>query len=181
MDFCIQDLRPFDGITTEWIQKAAEIYGFTWKRRGVGQNFIQPDYRKLFGHVLHAALDGKETANCEFSEAKHGETFTVLLNADTRRDAEAALTGAMGGGQDIAELNQVLAESKRVVVKRMRAAASARRALQKGPSQVQDLLLLDATPFDHVSRSPRQAGRAGGALRRDRRAKFVTPADSSFR
>ena len=99
----------------------------TTKGKNLVQNFIQPDYRKLFGHVLHAALDGKETANFEVSEAKHGETFTVLLNADTRRDAEAALTGAMGGGQDIAELNQVLAESKRVVVKRMRAAASARR------------------------------------------------------
>ena len=80
----------------------------TTKGKNLVQNFIQPDYRKLFGHVLHAALDGKETANFEVSEAKHGETFTVLLNADTRRDAEAALTGAMGGGQDIAELTRYL-------------------------------------------------------------------------
>ena len=49
-----------------------------------------------------------------FSAAKHGQIFTALLNAATRRDAEGGITSVVGGGQDITELNQVLAESKRV-------------------------------------------------------------------
>ena len=56
--------------------------------------------------MLH--LMARRQLTLRFLKQKHGETFTVLLNADTRRDAEAALTGAMGGGQDIAELTRCL-------------------------------------------------------------------------
>ena len=65
--------------------------------------------------VLNDALVGKETANFEFVLiSKHGEAFTVLLNATTRRDEKGNVTGVVGVGQDITELDQVLAESKRV-------------------------------------------------------------------
>ena len=37
-----------------------------------------------------------------------------MLNATTRRDSKGNVTGVVGIGQDITELNQVLAESKRV-------------------------------------------------------------------
>ena len=106
-----------DGMITQWIEKAAEISGFTLRRtkgKNLVQNFIQPDYRKSVGHVLQTALDGKRQLTWRLSESKHGETFTVLLNAATRRDAEGGITGVVGGGQDITEPNQVLAESKRV-------------------------------------------------------------------
>ncbi len=71
--------------------------------------------RTSVSHVLHDALVGKETANSELVlKSKHDATFTVLLNATTRRDAKGNVTGVVGVGQDITELNQVLAASKRV-------------------------------------------------------------------
>ena len=47
-------------------------------------------------------------------EAQFGRTFTGLLNATTRRDGKRYVTGVAGVGQDITELSQVMATSKRV-------------------------------------------------------------------
>ena len=47
-------------------------------------------------------------------ESEHGDAFTVLLHATTRRDAKGNGTGVVGVGQDITERNQVMATSKRV-------------------------------------------------------------------
>ena len=42
------------------------------------------------------------------------DTFTVLLNATTRRDWRGNVTGVAGVGQDTTALNQMLAQSERV-------------------------------------------------------------------
>ena len=106
------------GIVTEWNRKAAEISGFP-KQETMGQNlvqnFIEADYKKAVGEVLQDAVAGRETANFEFAlKSKFGRTFTVLLNATTRRDGKGNVTGVVGVGQDITELSQVMATSKRV-------------------------------------------------------------------
>eukprot|EP00931_Biecheleriopsis_adriatica_P080436 TRINITY_DN5377_c0_g1_i8.p1 TRINITY_DN5377_c0_g1~~TRINITY_DN5377_c0_g1_i8.p1 ORF type:complete len:257 (-),score=61.52 TRINITY_DN5377_c0_g1_i8:29-799(-) len=107
-----------NGLVTEWNRKAAEISGFTKEEtmgRSLVQNFIQPENRRSVSDVLNNALNGKETANFEFVlMSKHGEKFTVLLNATTRRDGKGNITGVVGVGQDITELNKVLAQSKLV-------------------------------------------------------------------
>ncbi len=107
-----------NGMVTEWNQKAAEISGYP-KQETMGknlvQNFIQPDYRMSVSDVLQNDVAGNETANFEFVlKSKHGEAFTVLLNATTRRDGKGNVTGVVGVGQDITELNQVMATFKRV-------------------------------------------------------------------
>ena len=48
--------------------------------------------------------------------SKHGDTFTVLLNATTRRDVEGGITSIVGGGPDVTELNQVLAKPQRMQI-----------------------------------------------------------------
>eukprot|EP00930_Biecheleria_cincta_P053498 TRINITY_DN3901_c0_g1_i2.p1 TRINITY_DN3901_c0_g1~~TRINITY_DN3901_c0_g1_i2.p1 ORF type:complete len:3527 (-),score=831.98 TRINITY_DN3901_c0_g1_i2:238-9594(-) len=107
-----------NGLVTEWNRKAADMLGYT-KQETMGkklvQVFIQAEHRASVAEVLQNALVGKETANFELSLlSKHGERYTVLLNATTRRDGKGAVTGVVGVGQDITELNQVLAQSKRV-------------------------------------------------------------------
>lgn len=65
--------------------------------------------------VLSKALCGIETANFELPVvSKSGKRYTVLLNATTRRNSEGQVTGVVGVGQDISELKEVVAESKRV-------------------------------------------------------------------
>ena len=57
--------------------------------------------------VLENALKGKETANFEFPVyTKGGERVEILLNAATRRDAKGVISGVLGVGQDITELNK---------------------------------------------------------------------------
>eukprot|EP00931_Biecheleriopsis_adriatica_P080427 TRINITY_DN5377_c0_g1_i13.p2 TRINITY_DN5377_c0_g1~~TRINITY_DN5377_c0_g1_i13.p2 ORF type:complete len:235 (-),score=55.15 TRINITY_DN5377_c0_g1_i13:701-1405(-) len=100
-----------NGLVTEWNRKAAEISGFTKEEtmgRSLVQNFIQPENRRSVSDVLNNAINGKETANFEFVlMSKHGQKFTVLLNATTRRDGKGNVTGVVGVGQDITELNKV--------------------------------------------------------------------------
>lgn len=77
--------------------------------------------RSSVADVLMKALSGQETANFSLPLlSKHGQRYTVLLNATTRRDAKGEVTGVVGVGQDITELNQVMAESKRVADDLMR-------------------------------------------------------------
>ena len=65
--------------------------------------------------MLTAACQGSETANFEFPlMTKDGHRIDVLLNATTRRDAKGTVTGVVGVGQDITEIQKVLTESKTV-------------------------------------------------------------------
>eukprot|EP00930_Biecheleria_cincta_P101746 TRINITY_DN933_c0_g2_i6.p1 TRINITY_DN933_c0_g2~~TRINITY_DN933_c0_g2_i6.p1 ORF type:complete len:1611 (-),score=330.60 TRINITY_DN933_c0_g2_i6:507-5339(-) len=103
-------------MVTEWNMKAATMLGYG-KSETIGKNlvhnFIQAENRTSVAEVLSKALGGHEVANFELLlVSKHGERYTVLLNATTRRDAKGNITGVVGVGQDITELNQVLADSK---------------------------------------------------------------------
>lgn len=85
-------------------EQAVSILGYA-KDEAIGKNlvdtFIQPEDRKSVSDVLSKALVGKETANYELPLlSKHGERFTILLNATTRRDATGNITGVVGVGQD---------------------------------------------------------------------------------
>eukprot|EP00930_Biecheleria_cincta_P101742 TRINITY_DN933_c0_g2_i2.p1 TRINITY_DN933_c0_g2~~TRINITY_DN933_c0_g2_i2.p1 ORF type:complete len:2380 (-),score=509.92 TRINITY_DN933_c0_g2_i2:507-7646(-) len=106
------------GMVTEWNRKAAYLLGYSKEEtmgKNLVQNFIQPENQDSVSAVLTKALSGQETANYELPLlSKHGERYTVLLNATTRRDGKGQITGVVGVGQDITELNQVMAESKNV-------------------------------------------------------------------
>lgn len=70
---------------------------------------------------MQRALAGVETANYTLPlMSKFGKRYTVLLNATTRRDAKGKITGVVGVGQDITEVNQAMAESKRIADDLMR-------------------------------------------------------------
>eukprot|EP00927_Polykrikos_kofoidii_P000198 TRINITY_DN10087_c0_g1_i1.p1 TRINITY_DN10087_c0_g1~~TRINITY_DN10087_c0_g1_i1.p1 ORF type:complete len:1901 (+),score=403.73 TRINITY_DN10087_c0_g1_i1:334-5703(+) len=106
------------GMVTEWNRKAADMLGYT-KEETIGQNlvknFIQPEDRFDVEQVLARALTGLETANYTLPlMAKYGKRYSVLLNATTRRDGKGWITGVVGVGQDITELNEIMAESKRI-------------------------------------------------------------------
>ena len=79
------------------------------------EEFIQSEDRARVVEVLQNALKGKETANFEFPlYSKKGERVEILLNAATRRDAHGQISGVVGVGQDITELNKGKAELARV-------------------------------------------------------------------
>eukprot|EP00931_Biecheleriopsis_adriatica_P113086 TRINITY_DN8800_c0_g1_i1.p1 TRINITY_DN8800_c0_g1~~TRINITY_DN8800_c0_g1_i1.p1 ORF type:complete len:1688 (+),score=411.50 TRINITY_DN8800_c0_g1_i1:35-5065(+) len=106
------------GHVTEWNRKAADILGYT-KDETMGKHlvnhFIQPENRDSVGKVLQRALTGEDTANYELPLlSKTSKRLTVLLNATTRRDAKGHIIGVVGVGQDITELNKLMADSKRV-------------------------------------------------------------------
>jgi PAS domain S-box-containing protein len=99
------------GMINEWNQQAEFITGFT-KAEVMGQDlvgsFITDEYRKSVGEVLKRALKGEETANYEFPLfTKSGDRVDVLLNSTTRRDADGNVSGVIGVGQNITELNKV--------------------------------------------------------------------------
>ncbi|CAK0908113.1 unnamed protein product, partial [Prorocentrum cordatum] len=107
-----------DGRVTEWNTKAAELTKYS-KEETMGQllvdKFITPDYQREVQAVLTAACQGSETANFEFPlMTKDGHRIDILLNATTRRDAKGTVTGVVGVGQDITEIQKVLTESKTV-------------------------------------------------------------------
>ncbi|MFT4669908.1 MAG: PAS domain S-box-containing protein, partial [Ulvibacter sp.] len=65
--------------------------------------------------VLKNALEGKETANYEFPLfAKDGERVMVLLNSSTRRNAAGEITGVLGVGQDITEIDKLRTASESI-------------------------------------------------------------------
>eukprot|EP00928_Gymnodinium_smaydae_P004211 TRINITY_DN11461_c0_g1_i3.p1 TRINITY_DN11461_c0_g1~~TRINITY_DN11461_c0_g1_i3.p1 ORF type:complete len:1936 (+),score=506.74 TRINITY_DN11461_c0_g1_i3:44-5809(+) len=107
-----------EGRVTEWNRKAADMLGYTKEEtmgKNLVQNFIQLENRATVEEILFDALQGKETANYTLPlEAKFGERYTVLLNATTRRDAQGRITGVVGVGQDITQLNAVMAASKHI-------------------------------------------------------------------
>jgi PAS domain S-box-containing protein len=104
------------GKVNEWNQQAKKITGFNKKEvmgRDLVVDFIADDYKASVGEVLAKALKGNETANFEFTLfTKSGNRVDVLMNSTTRRDASGEITGVVGVGQDITELNQVRAEQE---------------------------------------------------------------------
>ena len=99
------------GLVNEWNQTSEKITGFK-KDEVLGkklvQTYITKDYRKSVKKVLDDALLGKETANYEFPLfSKDGERVMVLLNSSTRRDANGKITGVLGVGQDISEMDKL--------------------------------------------------------------------------
>merc|ERR1740129_1282855 len=102
------------GLVTEWNDKMQTLSGYS-KTEAQGlplvQRFIIDDYKVQVRTVLEQALAGTESANFEFPLfSKDGKRVQMLLNATTRRDAEGRVTGVVGVGQDITELNQALAK-----------------------------------------------------------------------
>ena len=63
--------------------------------------------------VIDDACRGKEAANFEFPlVTETARRFDPPLNAATRRDSSGSITGVVGVGQDISELNKGAAEAK---------------------------------------------------------------------
>jgi PAS domain S-box-containing protein len=106
------------GLVNEWNQTSEKITGFT-KDEVLGndlvQTYITEDYRESVKKVLKNALEGKETANYEFPLfAKDGERVMVLLNSSTRRNAAGEITGVLGVGQDITEIDKLRTASESI-------------------------------------------------------------------
>ncbi|MFT4757338.1 MAG: PAS domain S-box-containing protein, partial [Vicingaceae bacterium] len=106
------------GLVNEWNQTSEKITGFT-KEEVLGndlvQTYITEDYRESVQKVLKNALKGKETANYEFPLfAKDGERVMVLLNSSTRRNAAGKITGVLGVGQDITEIDKLRTASESI-------------------------------------------------------------------
>ena len=106
------------GLVNEWNQTSEKITGFK-KEEVFGKNLVQTyiteDFRKSVKKVLDDALLGKETANYEFPLfAKNGARVMVLLNSSTRRNSNGKITGVLGVGQDITELDKLRTVSESV-------------------------------------------------------------------
>jgi PAS domain S-box-containing protein len=97
------------GLVNEWNQTSEKITGFTKDEvlgKDLVQTYITNEYRESVKKVLDDALLGQETANYEFPLfTKDGQRVLVLLNSSTRRDAKGEITGVLGVGQDITELD----------------------------------------------------------------------------
>ena len=86
-------------------------FGSDSKEEVMGQDlvrkFITAEYQDSVREVLLNALTGEETANYELPlYTKDGRRVEVLLNATTRRNVSGAVTGVVGVGQDITEMNR---------------------------------------------------------------------------
>jgi PAS domain S-box-containing protein len=104
------------GLVNEWNQTSQEITGFTKDEvlgKDLVKNYITEDYQEAVKKVLDDALLGKETANYEFPLfAKDGKRVMVLLNSSTRRDANGKITGVLGVGQDITQIDKLRTASE---------------------------------------------------------------------
>jgi PAS domain S-box-containing protein len=106
------------GLVNEWNQTSEKITGFTKDEvlgKDLVQTYITEDYRKPVKQVFLNALKGKETANFEFPLfTKEGEFIMVLLNSSTRRNAAGEITGVLGVGQDITEIDALRTASEAI-------------------------------------------------------------------
>ena len=135
-------------LITEWNKKATQLTGRSkWEVVGRRlEEFIQSEDRARVVEVLQNALKGKETANFEFPlYSKKGERVEILLNAATRRDAHGQISGVVGVGQDITELNKGKAELARVANDLKMLIESANGARQLGAIRRNSAQFSDAT------------------------------------
>eukprot|EP00808_Paulinella_micropora_P003649 g22756.t1 len=106
------------GNVSEWNQSASQITGYTKDEvlgKNLVKNYITEEYQDAVRKVLHAAVDGQETANFNFPLfTKTGKRLEILLNASSRRDIEGKVIGVIGVGQDITERQAALQERDRV-------------------------------------------------------------------
>jgi len=106
------------GLVNEWNQTSEKITGFTKKDvlgKDLVQTYITEDYQKAVKQVLDDALLGKETANYEFPLfTKTKERVMVLLNSSTRRNANGEVTGVLGVGQNITQIDKLRTESESI-------------------------------------------------------------------
>ena len=97
------------GLVNEWNLKAAEIVGYEKDEvmgRDLVEDFVSPEYRQAVKGVLDDALQGRDTSSFEFPLfTKRGGRVDVLLNATPRRDVKGAITGMVGVGHDVTEVN----------------------------------------------------------------------------
>ncbi len=98
------------GQINEWNQTAERITGFE-KDDVVGrklvEEFVAEDCRSKAKEVLDKALKGENIVSFEFPlYTQDGRKVTILLNATTRLNTRGNITGVMGVGQDITELNE---------------------------------------------------------------------------
>ncbi|KAK3273789.1 hypothetical protein CYMTET_17988 [Cymbomonas tetramitiformis] len=96
-----------DGLVNEWNNMASTITGYPKEEvmgRDLVEDFITSEYKKAVKGVLDDALQGRETANFEFSLfTKNQHRVQVLLNANPRRNATGSIVGVVGVGQNITE------------------------------------------------------------------------------
>jgi PAS domain S-box-containing protein len=113
-----------DGNINEWNRGVAKLTGYS-KESVIGQNLVDKhiteEHQASVKQILADALEGKETTSYEVPLfTQHGDRIMLLLNATTRRNAEGKITGVVGVGQDITEIDrsrsQMLRTSKDLVI-----------------------------------------------------------------
>ena len=114
-----------EGNINEW-NKAAEELTHYIKDEVYGRNlvevYITEEHKDSVKDVLQDALQGKETSNYEFPlYSKEGSRRIILLNATPRRDIDGNITGVIGIGQDITQIDisrkQLAQERKSLQIK----------------------------------------------------------------
>jgi PAS domain S-box-containing protein len=110
------------GNVNEWNQTSEKITGFKKEEvlgKDLVETYINEDYREAVKLVLDNALKGQETANFEFPLfSKDNRRVMVLLNSSTRRNADGEITGVLGVGQDISEIDKLRSDLEDTVKKR---------------------------------------------------------------
>jgi PAS domain S-box-containing protein len=98
------------GKVNEWNDKTAEITGHgvdeAFNKQFV-DTFIAPEHRVAVHSVLDSALKGRGTTNFELEICtRSNEVRYLLVNAETRRDAENNIVGVVAIAQDVTEASK---------------------------------------------------------------------------
>jgi PAS domain S-box-containing protein len=98
------------GKVNEWNDKTAEITGYSVDEAFNKQfvdTFIAPERRVAAHSVLDSALKGRGTTNFELEIfTRSNEVRYLLVNAETRRDAENKIVGVVAFAQDVTEASK---------------------------------------------------------------------------
>ena len=107
------------GLINEWNQTAERITGFGKEDvigRKLVEEFVVEGFKSKTKEVLDKALKGENTAGFEFPlYTRDGRKVTILLNATTQLNKRGNITGVMGVGQDITELNEYREKAQNLV------------------------------------------------------------------
>ena len=98
------------GLITIWNDATQRITGYE-KAQVLGlslvEEFIPEEFQQHVGSILQDALVGSETASFEFPiKTKDRGEILLLLNASTRRNTAGVITGVIGVGQDITQIDE---------------------------------------------------------------------------
>lgn len=98
------------GKVNEWNDKTAEITGYGVEEAFSKQfvdTFIAPEHQVAVHSVLNSALKGRGTTNFELEiYTRSNEVRYLLVNAETRRDAENKIVGVVAIAQDVTEASK---------------------------------------------------------------------------